>query len=108
MSTKGKSSKTKWSENPFVTECLDSSESNWSIESEGGAYSMQNYLLPPKNTLSKHITFDGKHPEKLEIKHWKRTNIDFKIRKQDYNRLNESWSSRNGFDAKYKHIVDDQ
>ena len=105
-STKDKSSKTKWSENQFVSENFDDSESDWSIDSEGGAYSMQKYLAP-KNTLTKHLTYDGREPAKLEIKQRKKSSVNFKMRKQDYERINESWSSRNGYDTNYKQIVED-
>ena len=104
ISTKGKSSKTKCSENQFVSENLDDSESDWSIDSEGEAYSMKKYLAP-KNTLTKHTTYNGREPDKLDLDHDpelpKRPIVNFKMRKHDIERFNESWSSRNGIDAKY-------
>ena len=98
MSIKGKSSRTKYSDNPFVSEDPDDSECNWSIDSEGGANSTHMYFIP-RNAISKHKSFTAKEPIKLDCKPVKRSNQKLKLWKQDFEKINENWSSRNGCDS---------
>ena len=94
ISVKEKSTKTKCSDNPFVSEDPDDSEENWSIDSEGGVNSIHMYFKS-KHILSKHKSFTDREPMKLDCKPIKRSNQKIKLLKQDYDKISESWISRN-------------
>lgn len=86
LSIKGKSSNTKYSDNPFVSEDPDDSECNCSIDSEGGANTVHMYFMPSK-TLSKHKSFTAKVSTKLDCRPARRLNQIPKLLRDDYNKL---------------------
>lgn len=101
---RGKTVKTKCTENFFVSENLDMSDENCSVDSEGGITPMGQYVYT-KNILTKNKTYNGIDRVPLDLKtsrsaHKEKRIANLKFKMRDFGRMNDSWSSRNTYISK--------
>lgn len=102
-SPKGKSLKTKCSENFFVSDNIEDSEEsdedvpdeNCSVDSEGGIKAMQKYVYS-KNILTKNKTYNGTEPIPLDLKAYNaRAKWTNKFVMRNFKKFDEFKQSRN-------------